>query len=457
MVSMQKIFKTILGLLFAQHAISQAQFSGTGVFTQSFGTSVVNSWTNNSTFKGWYMSTGTCDYQGTENITTAAPSDAGGLYTYQSNGSGQILIGFRPSDTKPGGPCGGGSCAWDGSTATTNSYTCYIGLRLKNYSTLAIKSMQISFDWYQLSLAPNGSTVNTDYVDYQVGSTETNPSSGNWTEIPALEFTAPKSTASCCSNQINGYPWSGAGANPQKSSVSTLVTLNVPAGDEIMIRWSDPNNSNDDPHMGFGNITIDAFSDAGGTVPLPISLLDFEAQYNQQSHTVDIYWVTASETNNKSFTIEKTIDGNNWETVAVIDGAGTINRSIRYTTTDESPYTGISYYRLKQTDFDGDDHYPGGPVPVEISNYDLRGVTVSPNPAGKNAVINFYTPNSGNANLTIYNSTGQAIDNKEVVMAKGTTTTELNVSDYKDGMYYVVINNGLTQLSSKFVVNHNVH
>ncbi|HXP52276.1 MAG TPA: hypothetical protein VN922_20130, partial [Bacteroidia bacterium] len=152
-------------------ASAQANFNYTGVYTvTSFGNSTINSWTSNSTFKGWYMNTADCTYQGTENITTGAPSNTGGLYTYQSNGGTTILIGFRPSDTQPGGPCGGANCPW---SSVNNSVACFIGLRLKNYSSLAIQSIQLSFDWYQLSLGDNGSTVNTDYVDYQIGNSET--------------------------------------------------------------------------------------------------------------------------------------------------------------------------------------------------------------------------------------------------------------------------------------------
>jgi hypothetical protein len=431
---------------------AQTQFSGTGTYTQNFGTSAKASLNDNTTFTGWYFDN--CNYVGTENITTAAPSDQGGLYTYQSNGTGQLLVGFRPSDTQPGGPCGGG-CAWDGTASTTNSYACYIGLRIKNYSTLAVKSMQISFDWYQLSLAPNNSNTNIDYVDYQVGNTENDPTSGSWTEITALKFTAPKSSGTCCSNQIQGYPWSGVGANPQKLSVSTLAVITIPAGKEIMLRWYDPNNADDDPHMGFGNVSLAAFSDAGGTVALPISLINFDAQYNTENKIVNIYWTTATEVNNKSFTIEKTLDGVNWENVAVISGAGNSTHNISYSTTDDSPYSGVSYYRIKQTDFDGTDSYPGGAVSVNVSDMDLRDIAVSPNPTKDNATFTFKSPEGGEGTINIINTVGKLIEAHSVSLNKGTTTTTLNVSGYASGMYYVIINNNLQQLTTKFVVNHN--
>jgi hypothetical protein len=85
---------------------------------------------------------------------------------------------------------------------------------------------------------------------------------------------------------------------------------------------------------------------------LPIELVSFEAKptiYN----TVDLTWVTASELNNDFFTIERSIDGLNWEIVDTLSGAGTTNQENNYKLTDKRPHFGLSYYRLKQTDFDG--------------------------------------------------------------------------------------------------------
>lgn len=85
--------------------------------------------------------------------------------------------------------------------------------------------------------------------------------------------------------------------------------------------------------------------------PLPIELILFTI-HNDATNVV-INWGTASETNNDYFTIEKTKDGFNFEQVATVDGAGNSTTIINYSYTDTNPYNGNSYYRLKQTDFDG--------------------------------------------------------------------------------------------------------
>ncbi len=89
--------------------------------------------------------------------------------------------------------------------------------------------------------------------------------------------------------------------------------------------------------------------------PLPIELLSFDAKPNGSK--VNLSWSTATETNSDYFTIEKTKNGSDFESVGTTDGAGNSTSVLNYATKDNSPFEGISYYRLKQTDFNGDFKY----------------------------------------------------------------------------------------------------
>jgi hypothetical protein len=84
---------------------------------------------------------------------------------------------------------------------------------------------------------------------------------------------------------------------------------------------------------------------------LPITLLNFTAEKNGKS--VLLKWTTASETNNDYFEIEKSADGINFRIFAKIKGAGSSSQSVDYSHQDSNPFTGTSYYRLKQVDLDG--------------------------------------------------------------------------------------------------------
>ncbi|OEK06855.1 LamG domain-containing protein [Roseivirga misakiensis] len=89
---------------------------------------------------------------------------------------------------------------------------------------------------------------------------------------------------------------------------------------------------------------------------LPITLLSFEAEVNEQGQ-VQLDWVTASEVNNAFYTIENSTDGVNFNEVANIDGAGNSDAVLFYTYTHTKPANGLSFYRLKQTDFSGEFEY----------------------------------------------------------------------------------------------------
>ena len=111
--------------------------------------------------------------------------------------------------------------------------------------------------------------------------------------------------------------------------------------------------------------------------PLPIELLSFDAQA-KDNYTVDLSWITASEQNNDFFTVERSQFGKQWEEVGIVKGAGNSNQILRYALTDTKPYMGISYYRLKQTDYNGSFSYS------EIRSVNFKSqtpdITLYPNP-----------------------------------------------------------------------------
>ncbi len=84
---------------------------------------------------------------------------------------------------------------------------------------------------------------------------------------------------------------------------------------------------------------------------LPIELLSFVAKRNNENVKID--WITATETNNDYFTIERSENGYDFEPIFNVNGAGTSNAELTYSKIDfDAPVIGI-YYRLKQTDHDG--------------------------------------------------------------------------------------------------------
>ncbi|MEZ4777248.1 MAG: T9SS type A sorting domain-containing protein [Bacteroidia bacterium] len=113
----------------------------------------------------------------------------------------------------------------------------------------------------------------------------------------------------------------------------------------------------------------------GGT--FPVELLSFTANYLNDA--VALEWTTASESNNHFFTVERSYDGNEFSLLENIPGAGNSDRVLTYNTTDRRPGRGTIWYRLKQTDFDGQHSY-ASIVSVTIDQ-DGPQMFVYPNPA----------------------------------------------------------------------------
>jgi len=92
-------------------------------------------------------------------------------------------------------------------------------------------------------------------------------------------------------------------------------------------------------------------SSTPGAVVLPIELITFEGSKYDRSN--DLNWVTMTEINNDYFIVERSLDGEQFEFLHEVEGAGTSSIINSYTFSDENFQPTINYYRLKQTDFDG--------------------------------------------------------------------------------------------------------
>lgn len=119
-----------------------------------------------------------------------------------------------------------------------------------------------------------------------------------------------------------------------------------------------------------------------GPSPLPIELMFFTAHLNNDK--VDLAWSTTSEKNNDYFTIQKSKDAIIFEDVAIVQGAGNSTTLINYFEIDLSPLLGISYYRLMQTDFNGQTSY-SNIVPVEYNPSGDPSISLFPNPTYSNS------------------------------------------------------------------------
>jgi hypothetical protein len=224
-----------------------------------------------------------------------------------------------------------------------------------------------------------------------------------------------------------------------------------------LIAGSDPNFTNCMVGMKtFADAEFGAWGDIGCTVDLldviagvlPVKLISFTAEVEDNTF-VKLNWITESEINNNYYTVERSKDGEIFESIGTVDGAGNSNSTIEYTMLDNNPYIGTSYYRLKQTDFDGKFEYLGV-VAVKIKSA-FEDLTIFPNPVEGIGYLTFNASVTSNFIVEIYDVAGKKVVSENYTTAKGSNTFTLNTEALSQGMYFLNLNNGVESTTVKFV------
>ena len=182
------------------------------------------------------------------------------------------------------------------------------------------------------------------------------------------------------------------------------------------------------------------------TNPLPIDLISFEAKTNKDR--VELNWATATEINNDYFTIERSKDGFDFEEIFKKSGNGTTSQTSEYEAFDDKPFQGISYYRLRQTDFDGKTTV-SEPVAVEFID-DLQSLLLAPNPGKENVKAFIPLSFSGKAILKFADIQGRIIKSMEINRESG-NIVDFSIADLPVGVYSVSLDNGMRSLRTLFV------
>ncbi len=166
-----------------------------------------------------------------------------------------------------------------------------------------------------------------------------------------------------------------------------------------------------------------------GNGSLPIELIDFHAI--TKNETVDLSWETATETNNDFFTIERSAEGQIWEKIKTIRGGGNSSITRGYFYTDVQPKTGISYYRLKQTDFNGNFSYS---IIRDVRMENRSGYSIYPNPASNE--LNIVSDSQDQFSIELLNNQGERM---LVNISSEGNQKRIDTSLLPSGLYYLKI------------------
>ena len=174
---------------------------------------------------------------------------------------------------------------------------------------------------------------------------------------------------------------------------------------------------------------------------LPIALIDFSAVLKEKA--VELFWTTLSEHNNDYFSLEKSLDGINWETFNIIKSLGNSELVQTYSVFDSSPFNDLSYYRLKQTDIGGKSSYSK----IEsIFKHVQSEIEIYPNP-NEDGLLKISTKGLNQYQIKLIDAYGRVVFHTELV----NTVTEIDLSSFGKGVYIVLITNEHTSLTKKMI------
>jgi Secretion system C-terminal sorting domain len=181
---------------------------------------------------------------------------------------------------------------------------------------------------------------------------------------------------------------------------------------------------------------------------LPVSLTNFTATKNK--NITNINWNTLSETGNKGFEVESSVDGRNFTSLAFVPSQG--NSKNNYAIIDKAPKVGINYYRLKQIDMDGRFIY-SSIATVKFEKNDVTNFSFFPNPAKDILKINIGVIENENATIKLMNTLGQTLILKTINKSASSSLIRFDISTMASGVYYLEVKNGTNNSVEKVVIN----
>ena len=165
---------------------------------------------------------------------------------------------------------------------------------------------------------------------------------------------------------------SGPGTVTSPNNPNSTVT-GLMGGTTTIVRWTVANG----PCTSVDEMMINNLAN------LPVELTGFDVEAVENEYA-DISWMTVTEQSNDYFLVERSVGMEHWEVIDHVDGAGNSTEPIHYRSMDIDPYAGVSYYRLKQFDLNGEYSYSGIKA---IELFEAGGITVYPNPTNGDVFV----------------------------------------------------------------------
>ena len=186
---------------------------------------------------------------------------------------------------------------------------------------------------------------------------------------------------------------------------------------------------------------------------VPVEFINFEGWLNENE--TNLQWTTATETNNRGFYIQrKKLNEQEWIDLDFIEGKGNSTEINYYSYKDILTESGVYYYRLKQTDFDGTYSY-SKVIKIDFSTpAEFEIFQNFPNPFNSFTIIKYSLPEKSFVNISLYDIKGEKVS--ELVnekMEKGIYSVMFNGDNLATGVYlYRIVTSSGYNFSRKLIL-----
>jgi hypothetical protein len=171
------------------------------------------------------------------------------------------------------------------------------------------------------------------------------------------------------------------------------------------------------------------------TGSLPVTFSEFDIYCAQGG--AGIRWSTASERNSDYFSVEKSVDGKSFQSVAKLYAAGNSSAKIHYEWIDHD-YTTAAYYRIKEVDLDGKYIY-SRVVFASCQMEEEQSVNVFPNPAVNFLNYNLNVKNSGSVSADVMDCAGNVVKSEKFSATQGVNISSIDIRTLSDGFYILIL------------------
>ncbi|MBI4930602.1 MAG: T9SS type A sorting domain-containing protein [Bacteroidetes bacterium] len=217
--------------------------------------------------------------------------------------------------------------------------------------------------------------------------------------------------------------------------------------------WQAPVGSNPGVVAGVGAVTANAINTftslpwvlSKTLAPLPVEWLSLSAECNRGDVTIS--WSTASEQNSDYFTVERSLDGNNFSAIATKPAGGNTSTIQNYSAVDADAYSGISFYRVKETDFNGAYIYSGT---ITVSGCAGDDIIIYGEEGG--AAININALEDGQYNIEMFDVLGQKITGQIANVTAGNNHIKLSPNNIASAIYVVKVFNNNNAIAKKVFI-----